>query len=244
MKITMIGKWGGYPEEHSATSSFLLEQDDFRLLVDCGSGVLSKIQQYTSPAELNGVILSHYHHDHVADVGVLQYYTLIQTQLGNRRDPLHFYGHTRDQKQFEALNFGNYTVAREIAEGQLQKLGPFEVDFLPTIHPVYCLAIRLKANGKTLVYSADTEWNEALIQFSKDADVLICEASLYNQQKGKVSGHLTAGEVGELANLAHVKKVILTHLPHYGKHEQLVIEAKEKYEGEVLLAEAGLITEC
>lgn len=243
MKITIVGKWGAYPDKNSATVSFLIEHEGFKMLIDCGSGVLSTVQNYINPTELDALMLSHYHHDHKADVGPLQYYMLIQTQLGNRKEPFPIYGHANDQDEFAALTFEPFTVGKEIQAGKQEKIGPFTIDFLPTVHPAYCLAMKFTVDGKTFVYSADTEWTDPLVDFTKGADLFLCEASLYNQQKGHVKGHLTAGEVGELAAQADVNKVILTHFPHYGDHQQLVSEAKEKFQGDVVLSEAGLIFE-
>ncbi len=45
--------------------------------MDCGSAVLSQLQTYITPEELDAVILSHYHADHMADIGVLQHALLI-----------------------------------------------------------------------------------------------------------------------------------------------------------------------
>lgn len=36
--------WGGYPAADGATSAYLLEKDGFSLLIDAGSGSLSKLQ--------------------------------------------------------------------------------------------------------------------------------------------------------------------------------------------------------
>ena len=86
MKITVIGFWGGYPAKNEASSGYLLEYGDYRILLDCGSGVLSELQNHMRPEELHAVVLSHYHPDHIADVGVLQHALLIQQLLsGNRR---------------------------------------------------------------------------------------------------------------------------------------------------------------
>ncbi|MGG5833061.1 MBL fold metallo-hydrolase, partial [Bacillus pumilus] len=63
-------------------------------LVDCGSGVLSKLQQYIDIEELDAVLLSHYHHDHIADIGPLQYAKLVGYHLGKSSGPLPIYGHT------------------------------------------------------------------------------------------------------------------------------------------------------
>ncbi|PRS39145.1 hypothetical protein C6W19_10090, partial [Bacillus sp. RJGP41] len=42
-------------------------------VLDCGSGVLSQLQNHMKPEDLGAVVLSHYHPDHVADIGVLQH---------------------------------------------------------------------------------------------------------------------------------------------------------------------------
>ncbi len=63
MKMTVVGFWGGFPEAGEATSGYLFEHDGFRLLVDCGSGVLAQLQKYITPSDIDAVVLSHYHHD-------------------------------------------------------------------------------------------------------------------------------------------------------------------------------------
>ena len=54
-------------------------------------------------------------------------------------------------------------------------------------------------------------------------------------------GHLTAGEAGKIASQSGVKKLILTHLPHYGNYNQLIDEAKAEFNGVVELASQGKI---
>lgn len=65
MKMTVVGFWGGFPEAGEATSGYLFEHDGFRLLVDCGSGVLAQLQKYITPSHIDAVVLSHYHHDRI-----------------------------------------------------------------------------------------------------------------------------------------------------------------------------------
>ncbi|PLR75754.1 hypothetical protein CU633_19335 [Bacillus sp. V3-13] len=243
MKVNVLGEWGAYPAAGDATSSFLFEKDGFYLLVDCGSGVLSQLQKVIPLHRLNACILSHYHHDHKADVGSLQYGMLVQTQLGNRTEPLPIYGHAKDAQQFESLKMESYTTNVEINEDTTAKVGPFTITFCKTIHPVYCLAMKIQTGDHTIVYTADTGWYDGLAQFSAGADLLISEASLYNQQLGKVNGHLTAGQTGELAKKANVRKLLMTHLPHYGDHQSLIGQAKEIYRGEIELAKGGMVIE-
>ncbi len=69
MKVTVIGCCGGFPAANEATSGYLFQSGGYSLLVDCGSAVLSKLFAYVPAEELDAVILSHYHHDHIADIG-------------------------------------------------------------------------------------------------------------------------------------------------------------------------------
>ncbi|OEF99941.1 hypothetical protein BHF71_07020 [Vulcanibacillus modesticaldus] len=242
MKVTIVGTWGAYPEVNSATSSILVEEGGFNLLVDCGSGVLSQLQNHISLSQLDGLIVSHYHNDHIADIGCLQYYFLIQNQSGKiSKLPFPIYGHNNDSNAFNKLTFNNITMGYEISENSTINIGPFQVSFCPTVHPVYGLSIKFKVHDKVLIYTGDTEWTDQLVEFSKDADVLICEANLYNEQLGKVKGHLTAGQAGELAEIAGVNQLILTHLPHDNNHHLLVEQAKERFNGDVKLAKPGLV---
>lgn len=240
MNLTILGPWGVYPESGSCTSSFLLNEDDFHLLIDCGSGVLSQVQKYIPIQRLDGVILSHYHPDHCCDIGPLQYSMLIQHRLGTRRKSLPIYGHDNDpNKKFESLTFAEFTKGMVIEEDQQVKIGPWDVSFCKTTHPAYCLAMKFTNGKKTLVYTADTEWSEAVVDFAKGVDMLIADTSFYQEQLGKFKGHMTAGQSGKLAKLTDVQQLILTHLPHYGDHDVLLKQAQKEYSGDISLAQAG-----
>ncbi|KAB7664905.1 MBL fold metallo-hydrolase [Bacillus sp. B1-b2] len=239
MRIIFLGEYGGFPGVNSATSSFLIEEEGFTLLVDCGSGVLSKLQEHIPWSSLDACILSHYHHDHVADIGCLQYAMLVQSQLGNRHEILPIYGHSKDSK-FMELDFEQYTKGIEITADYTTKIGPFTITFCETTHPVYCLAMKFQTLHSAIVYTADTEWNEQLVSFASGADVLISEASIYKEQEGLIKGHLTGEQAGKLAQESGVKHLYLTHLPHYGIHENLVKEAKTYYNGPIQIVKSGL----
>src|SRR5690625_3589619 len=73
LKLTVIGCWGGYPAPGGSTSAYMVEKNNFTLLIDLGSGSLSTLQAYKNVMDIDAVIISHYHSDHIADIGVLQY---------------------------------------------------------------------------------------------------------------------------------------------------------------------------
>src|SRR5699024_6991350 len=240
MKVTIIGFWGGYPAAGGATSAYLVEEKDFKLLVDAGSGSLSKLQSYINISDLDAVIVSHYHQDHVADIGVLQYAKLVGSYVTEEKDILPIYGHTEDKQGFAALTH-HYTkgVAYD-ANGTLE-IEQLSITFLETDHRVPCCGKRSTNGENTIVYTADTTYQEAWIDFAKNAEVRISDCNFYGGQDGAQTGHMTSKEGAVIAEKAHVKQLILSHLPQYGELNQLVSEAKQYYHGPVQLAKEGLV---
>jgi ribonuclease BN (tRNA processing enzyme) len=237
MKLTVIGFWGGYPKMNEASSGYLLEHDGFRLLIDCGSGVLSKLQNKIQPEELNAIVLSHYHPDHNADIGVLQHARLIQGFLGKTKVTLPIYGHSLDTGEFTKLTYKDVTKGVAYNPEAPISVGPFKISFQRTTHPVPCYAMRIETTNGTIVYTADSAYLDEFVSFSKDADVLLCECNFYAHQTGSKAGHMTSSEAGSLAQQARVKQLILTHLPHYGNLADLKAEASKEYKGPIMLAE-------
>lgn len=243
MKFTVIGCWGGYPKANEASAGYLLEQDGFTLLIDCGSAVLSKLQTIVAPEQLDAVIISHYHADHIADIGVLQHARYIQGFLKEKPKRLPIYGHGSNEEEFAKLTYKDVTIGVEYDPDQLLKIGPFRIDFLKTSHPVDCYAMRITSKDQTIVYTADTGFKEELIEFSQHADLLVSECNFYGEQNFSDAGHLNSLQVGQLANEANVKQLLLTHLPHYGNVNELVSQAKQYYHGRIQLAKSGQVIE-
>ncbi|MDM5317729.1 MBL fold metallo-hydrolase [Fictibacillus sp. b24] len=239
MKLTVLGYWGGYPAAGEATSGYLLQSDGFNLLIDCGSGVLSQLQNYIKPEELDAVILSHYHADHVADIGVLQYSRLIQSFLQKGIKTLPIYGHTKDEGGFQSLTHGTHTTGIPFNPEEELRIGPFTITFQLTKHAVTCYAMRVTDGNETLVYTADTALIPELVPFSRNADLLIAECNFYKGMDGSGPGHMTSEDCGMLAQQSEARQLLLTHLPHFGQLSQLVTEAKEVYNNKVELASSG-----
>lgn len=240
MNITVIGHWGGYPKSGEASSGYLLEHDGFHLLVDCGSAVLSQLQNYIAPKTIDAVILSHYHADHFADIGVLQHAWLIGKYVDHINRNVPIYGHTFNKTAFEELTYKDITTGIGYKENEQIHIGPFQIEFLRTHHPVPCFAMKICAANKTLVYTADSAYFEELAEFSKGADLLLCESNFYKGMDGAAAGHMTSEEAGKLASHAEVGKLVLTHLPHFGDLNQLLSEAQAIFTGDTVLASKGL----
>jgi ribonuclease Z len=102
--------------------------------------------------------------------------------------------------------------------------------------------------GSVLVYSSDTRPTESVIRASRDADLLIHEATYLDELKDRAesTGHSTALEAGEVASASGVKRLILTHFSARYSDEDLLKfreEASKAYNGEVLVAKDFLTVE-
>ena len=238
MKITTIGWWGTYPSANEATSGYLLESEGVSVLIDCGSGVLAQLQNYIKLQSLDAVVLSHYHWDHVADIGCLQYAARILIDLGKRKKSLPIYGHAEDDN-FNGLNYLQYSTGYVFDDQATLQLGDVKFTFCRNIHPAPCFSMRIAKSNLAFVYISDTGYTGDLIEIAHDADLLLCESSLYDEYQGRIPGHMTAGEAGQIAAAAGVRHLVLTHLPHFGNHSLLVEQARRQFEGPTELAANG-----
>lgn len=239
MKVTVIGEWGGFPKVNGASSGYFIQSQNFHLLIDCGSAVLSKLQQYVDVEKLDAVLLSHYHHDHIADIGPLQHARLVKRYMGVQQKTLPIYGHPFEEEEFARLTHEPDTIGVAYHPDETLQLGPFTITFLQTDHPVPCFAMRIDDGTAKVVYTGDSAYKDEFKTFAKHADLFLCECNFYAGMDGRSAGHMNSTEAATIAKEAQVDTLVLTHLPHFGNVQDLVKEAKAVFEGDVFLAKEG-----
>ncbi|QRG65410.1 MBL fold metallo-hydrolase [Brevibacillus choshinensis] len=245
MRVTVLGYQSPYPGPGGATPGYLIETDHIRLLLDCGSGVLSELGKHFPIYELDALILSHYHHDHVADVGVLQYGLMVH-QLFKERDPekpLPIYAPETPTAHAENLPYRDATRFYPVREESTVTIGDIQIGFLRTDHgdgdP--CYAMRLECGGKVLVYGADsgpaTNWGS----FIREADLFICEGTYLDHNLPKTpNGHLSVRQAAELAQEHACRALLITHLYHGYDAAEVRRQAEAYTAGKCYVAEVGL----
>ena len=244
MKLTIIGPWAPYPSAEGACPGYLLEISNRKLLLDCGNGVISKLQRYIKLEELDLVVLSHWHPDHHADLQCLRH-----ARAGKRREDAQLTPIVVLAPKNPADLFGQYSGYTEAFQFKdSSSLPNYKLDseaglitliFKPTNHPMFNLATKVSYQGQTLVYVGDTGWDDSLIPFLEGVDLVLIEASLQDKDiEFTKLGHLTARQAAALCQRAGVKKVVLTHF--WPEHD-LIIHLKEAREefSEVQLAIEG-----
>lgn len=236
MKIDILGYWGGYPWNGGATAGYLISTPEGQFLLDCGSGIMSKLSLQTRVENLSGVILSHLHYDHMADVGILQYALTGALRTGKVTDQLPIFAPDHPVNLWQQIQ-SNVTNLNSINQTSIVYLAGSKIEFLAVKHTIPCYAVKITYKDKVFVYSADTEYFEGLIDFAKDADLFICEATICQGSNHTVGvGHMDSRQAALLAKKANVKKLVLTHLPHDGDFQYMKQQACAVFGSEVLLA--------
>ena len=91
--------------------------------------------------------------------------------------------------------------------------------------------------GRIIVYSGDTSPADQMVDFAKDADILIHESTFEGKYADKAheARHSTSIQAAEIAKKTNINKLILTHVStRYKKSNLLEDEAREVFENSVV----------
>ena len=235
MRVTVIGRWGGCCRAGEACAGYLVEHDGCRILLDCGSGVAGRVQRVAALEDIDAVVISHWHADHCSDAGVLLHGRVIQTIVGQASSRIAFYAPDQEP-DLGRLTWEPYSCSHAIDESSVLRFGEMELTFHRTLHPVFCLATKIRCAGATLVYTADGALDGRLVDFARGCDLLIAECSLYPGADGSGPGHMNADDVAVLARRTNPGRLVLSHLPLYGEVGTLAERVGCGWDGPVDLA--------
>jgi ribonuclease BN (tRNA processing enzyme) len=244
MKVTVVGCSGSVPGPHSPASSYLVEADGFRLLVDLGHGAFGALQRYVQPADVDAIVITHLHADHCIDL-TAYVVSLRYGGPGHRGiKPIPLIGPESLQYRLstaydpQARNLG-LTELFDFALPTPGEIGPFTVDYAAMSHPTPTTAVKLTHDDRTLVYSADTGENSDLVELARGADLFLCEASFGPDDDYVPDLHLTGYQAGEHAAKAGVDRLVITHVPPWCSRDDAAEEAARAFSGTVDLALPG-----
>ncbi|MFI8963765.1 MBL fold metallo-hydrolase [Streptomyces sp. NPDC053493] len=249
MKLTVVGCSGSFPSAESACSSYLVEADGFRLLLDMGNGALGELQRHIGLYDLDAIFLSHLHADHCIDMCgyfVARYYR----HEGGRCDAIPVFAPEGAEQRLTTAyaDTPSPTAMGEVFGFQTLKsgtfeVGPFTVRTEKVSHPVEAYGIRIEHAGRVLTYSGDTGVCDALHDLAAGADLFLCEASFTHGKEDIPDLHLNGREAGAHAARAAVGRLVLTHIPPWTDGARNLADAREVYGGPAELARAGAVYE-
>ncbi|MDH6110703.1 ribonuclease BN (tRNA processing enzyme) [Kitasatospora sp. MAP12-15] len=247
MKLTVVGCSGTFPSPASPCSSYLVEADGFRLVIDLGNGALGALQSHVGLYDVDAVLLSHLHADHCIDLcayWVARYYRQegcpdLLPVYGPADTPgrlARAYDMPEEPGMTEVFDFHTLTPGTF-------RLGPLTVTAVQVNHPVEAYAFRIDHDGRSLVYSGDTGECPALVELARDTDLFLCEAAFTDGKETFQSIHLNGREAGEHAAAAGAARLVLTHIPPWTDPDRNLRDAEAAYAGPVEVAKAGAVYE-
>ena len=256
--LTILGSGTILPAKGHGCAGYLLQTDDGPALIDCGPGTLYRLTELdASVTGVNPILITHFHQDHVSDLGPLLVSRWLATLEGGERS-ISLVGPSELRKHVAWLKKRVSEIAdlrldiREAAPGRALVLGrtptgavtarpqgpgPFlKVEACRTGHTEGSVCYRITdERGTSLFYSGDTDYNEELIPLMRGADCALLECSMPDERK--VNGHLTPRLAGKLAHMAGVKRLVLTHFYREVIGQPIIERVRTEYAGPVELAE-------
>jgi ribonuclease BN (tRNA processing enzyme) len=199
MEVVFLGTGNAFASGGRNAMAILLRSDGFGVLLDCGPNTLVALKRASlSPSDVDVVLLSHHHGDHFAG---LPFLICHERFVGRRAKPFRVAGPrgTVDLVEkatalfFPGIDPGPFPIdyrdlepEEPVREGERLSFRPFRVDHFER---GIAFGYRVEMGGKTLVYSGDTAWTEALVQESEGADLFVCECSTLEPIPGKHTSH-------------------------------------------------------
>lgn len=244
--VTILGSGTCVPSLARSSCSVLVQSDNSNLVFDAGPGTMRRLLEAgVSIFDVSHVFFSHLHPDHTGEL--VPFLFANKYPDGSRRNQpitlcggtgfLAFYNQLKSVYN-EWIDAGGWLniIEFDITRKDAHSFEGFTVTTLPVEHRPESVAFRVTAaDGRSVVYSGDTDFSENLIALAQNADLLVCESALPDQLKA--DGHLTPSEAGRIASRANVKKLVLTHFYPECDQTDMIAQCRRTYAGPLVLAE-------
>ena len=203
MKIIPLGVNGLYATDVSPTSCYLLTVRGKVVIIDFGSGALASLQKYIPPEKIDLIILSHFHFDHVSDMGTLGYYMQSHAEKLKVLCPF-------DEARAEFFSLPSRFDVSYIKEGKRELFDGVSAEFFLVRHPIETFAVKITDGTATFSYTADTNVCPALDDLFRGSDLVISDSAFLNASWSEKKPHLSAALCAEYAKKYSVR-TLLTH---------------------------------
>jgi ribonuclease BN (tRNA processing enzyme) len=245
VELIILGSHGTWPSAGGATSGHLVRHDGHGILLDLGTGTVANLQRHGGLFDVQAVVISHSHPDHVTDL--YTYYMarrfapecpapiplFVAPKVLDRVEPL-LADDSGDMKLAQAFD------VQVLEPGKAAEVGPFSIVTAEMAHSVPTIGVRVEAGDASLAYTADTGPTEEAVRMARDVDLLVAEATWQEDGEDRPPIHLTGREAGVLARDAGAGRLVLTHIRPHLDRDRSREEAAGAFDGEVLLAREGL----
>ncbi len=275
-QVTLLGTGDPIPRVDRFGPATLVEVAGQELLFDVGRGASQRLVQLNIPlSALDGVFITHFHSDHINGLADLWMTGWIPPWFGRRSEPFEVWGPVGTKSMLDHLELaysentrvripdellapeGIDTLAHEFDEDGVvyEKDGvvvtAFAVEHGDLIKPSY--GYRVDYDGRSVVISGDTRYDENLIAAAQGADLIIHEVALVSdellasseQMRRIVAHHTLPEEAGLVFDKIDPKLAVYTHLvmlsnpPEFPEAplSSLLTRTRTNYSGPLMIGE-------
>jgi ribonuclease BN (tRNA processing enzyme) len=260
VQLRVLGKSPAWQDAGGACSGYLVEADEVCVLLDCGSGVFGKLRAARDYAEVDAVLISHLHADHILDL--VPFASALAFAPRHQPVPVDGWPGTTDPPRprliappgardtFRRLcaaagmreeHIEHSFVLEEYDPGSVIDVGPVRFRFQPVPHFLPSNAVEIASDGRRITYSGDSAPSDELCEFAAGTDLLLIESTLPRPEREGQRGHLTPEEAGEHGRRAGALRLVLTHISDELDADWAREQAERGFGGPVEVAREGAI---
>lgn len=242
MRLTILGS-GTNMHPRRAAAGYLVETDH-PFLMDLGPRTLANLMR--TPLDrhrITHLLFSHFHADHFSDFITFYFDAIIHSKLVRQRPDLTLIGPRGSRKIFTSIiktfpvfRDAPFATRMEEVGDETFALGATRITAHTVDHTerLHCVGYRIAHQGRSLVYSGDSMYCEALVSLCDQANVAVLDCSYSAQRPGPA--HMHAGQCGQVAQEAAVRKLILSHLYEDADRSNVVRQAGRCFDGTIIKA--------
>lgn len=273
-RVTLLGTGVPIPSPERFGPCTLVEAGDRKFLIDAGRGAAIRLYQLKIPlGRIDLQLLTHFHSDHTSGLPDIWLTGWLSSSFGARTSPYRVVGPPGTHTLVENLERAYAAdikiriadeklppagVATQVSEFDRDgtvyqeggvKVSAFEVDHGDVIKP--CYGYRFEYDGRVVVLSADTRYNENVIRYGAGADLLIHEVASARPELMKqayirriIAHHTTPREAGRVFAQTKPKLAAYTHIVLLGDDavpppsvDDIVAETRQTYGGPLEVGE-------
>lgn len=241
MRLTVLGSGTIYPNKNRGISSYFVTIGNKNILLDIGPGTISRLPKINiNFPDLDIIVISHLHTDHINDI----FYLITLFNLFIPKKEITIIS-SPGFKEFLVKTGETYKTA-SLSSDVLKKLrfidapsfstGVLNFELKKGNHHLTSIITKIKDNeGREIVYTSDTSFDESIASFTKNPDLLITECTFPDNQPQ--NDHLTPSSAAKLGSIVGAKRMLLGHLGPNIRNSDLVWEISQNFQGRLYIAE-------